>query len=276
MSDWAAALSQYHTNSANAGVTPSASANTKGSYSSVFTLAKPSFGFWYAPSWNQSHGTARTVFLDIASGGAGSENILVANLAFNPGGYGGSATTSRPRTQAHVFVPLLLPAGEIRARAQCNMASHGIGYHSLVASDTFIPQIGSFAVCDTYGATTGTTRGVSVSANASENVYGSWTEITASCNSVKAMLVSVLHGNTWQTTHNDQWHQFQIGIGSAGNEVVVFSSGECGLNSSDGGIPSPLFGPFYIDIPSGTRISVRMKKQYTTQRALDFILYGLR
>lgn len=277
MSDWGGGtLSQIQATSLNVGVTPNATANTKGSYVSFNTLVSPSFGLLVCPSWGQALTTSRTIFVDISSGGAGSEVVLISNFAYSPGGYSSGAATSRTKTQQHVFLPIYVPSGEIRLRNQASVASHGVCYFGIVSSTSYIQQQGSFSVCDTYGANTGSTRGVAVTASSTENVYGSWAEITASCSRVRSLIVAILHGNSWQTAHNDQWHQFQIGIGSAGNEVAVFSSAELGINLCDGGMPHPYIGPLYLDIPDGTRISIRMKRQHTTQRTLDFILYGFR
>lgn len=243
--------------------------NAKGAEYTCGTLSKPTNGFHVLFSYMQPNTTARTVLIDIMVDGV----VVVSNLAICPGGYGG-ASSLRAHAQT-VFVPCRLPSGVVSVKAQCSV-SLGACYLDIS------PVVNGFecgAVVDTYGVDLSTTKGVPVTCSGTDSTWGAWTQITLSSNRVRSLLVKVGHANTWQTAFTDQWHSFEIGVGASGSEAAVLSVMEAGAVVSATGLVHPQFhGPYAVDVPIGTRLSARLMRQRTStsQRVLDFILYGVR
>lgn len=274
MADFGPGQGDRFTETIQVNMTPGASAHSKGSWSTFSggVLGRCD-GFYLFPAFLGNNSTLRTLLMDIGVGT--SPDIVINNLMVCP-------PNSNPSTVCRVvgqqiFFPVLLPSGyDLKARSQSNMASHPGIYVDATPCFSGLPCVGS--VVDTYGADTTNSKGVTLTAPNTENVWGSWSEIVASCERVKAMVVAVGHGQANWSTFGDQWKSIQIGIGGAGSEQPVFNVNSIGASSGTG-IPSQSwFGPYYIDIPAGTRISGRHITQHTSasQRTIDVILYGIR
>lgn len=255
-------------------VTPGATANTKGSYTSFGTYTTPSFGVWLTFGWMQAITTARTILFDVAVGSAGSEVVVIPDIAACPGSVTGGQN-SRAHTSC-VFVPVYIPAGEIRVRAQTNVASHSSCFLVIRRNPYQNSAIGS--VITAYGVDSANSRGVTVTASNTEGAYGSWAEITAStARRMRGMDVMLGHGNSWLSAYSDQWHGFDIGIGPSGQEVTIARFNDGGVGSYHP-IPTPShYGFFEVDIPEGTRLSARLRVQdnSATQRTRSLIIYGV-
>lgn len=271
MADWGATTGEAYTAVTGAGVTPGATANTKGSYVSYGTLTEPAQGFIFGFNWGQEM-SGHTVMYDLAIGSAGSEIVVANSLAHNPG-----INTANARLgNSHVFIPCYLPAGEIRVRAQANTASHGICYGE-VRPVYKAATVCAGAVVDTYGDNTTTTRGTPVAASTTADTFGAWTQITASCNRVKALTCAFLNGNSNLTVSQDGAVEIGIGPNSGSVTSLITIYGVSG-NSGTGVFTPQNEGPFYVDIPPGSGIFARCKKQTggASDRNIDIILYGVR
>jgi len=99
-------------------VDPGGSANTKGSYSQLSaSIARATKGI--AIGIGNQGNTGRTTamaLLDIAVGGAGSENVVISDLFVHLSALEGTPPFTYP------FIPISIPAGSrIAARAQCSI-----------------------------------------------------------------------------------------------------------------------------------------------------------
>lgn len=255
--------------------TPGATANTKGSWAS-FGGGTPdrAEGFYFSTAMFGNIGTIRTMLMDIGVGSGPTP--IISNLMVCPPH---ANSTTLPRSVAeHVFFPVALPPGEtIKMRAQTNVASHDVIYAYIMPMKSGLPCVGS--VVDTYGAVTSSdSKGTTLTAPNTDGGYGSWVPVSASCERIKALMVAVGHGQADWSTFGDQWAGVQVGIGGSGSEVEVVRIIDIGTGS---GIRTPsqsIFGPYYLDIPAGTRLSARVAKQHasSSQRTIDVILYGIR
>ena len=273
MADWGpwvgdrALFSQLHAN-----VTPGWSAHTKGAWVAGANADRGDGIYLNFPILG-NHATARTILLDVGVGSP--ESVLISNLMLCPPAVGG-VTTQRETSQT-IYFPISAPPGHVlKVRAQASMSAHqGISVTSCKASSG-LPVAGQ--VVDTYGANVAATKGVTLTAPAADGTYGSWTEITPSCERVKALMIACGHGQADWTTLSDQWYQIQIGVGGAGSEQNILTLYEAGASSSATGTVSQMvLGPYYVDIPQGSRLSARVGKQYSSgQRTLDVVLYGIR
>lgn len=274
MADWGpwvgdrALYTQLH-----AAVTPGATAHNKGAWVAGANSDRGDGIYLNFPALG-SHVSSRTLLVDVGVGSP--EKVIISNLMLCPPAVGGAAT--QRETSQTVFFPVSFPAGEVvKARAQASMASHGATYITSLKANSGLPTVGQ--VVDTYGADVAATKGVTLTAPASDGALGSWTEITASCERIKALVIACGHGQAAWTTFTDQWYQLQIGVGGAGSEQNILTLYEAGSSSSTTGTVSQmLLGPYYVDIAPGSRLSARVGKQHASasQRTLDVVLYGIR
>lgn len=274
MGDWApwtadrALFSQLH-----ADVTPGSAAHTKGAWVSGANSDRGDGMYINFPILG-NHVQARTLLLDVGVGSP--ESVIISNLMLCPPAVGG-VTTQRATSQT-IYFPVSSPPGyPIKMRAQASMASHQGIYATSNKAASGLPVVGH--VVDTYGANTTSTKGVTLTAPSSDGTYGSWTEIAASCERIKALMIACGHGQADWMTFSDQWYQIQIGVGGAGSEQNILTLYEAGASSSATGTVSQMvLGPYYVDIAPGSRLSARVGKQYSSasQRTIDVVLYGIR
>lgn len=263
-----ALYSQLHAN-----VTPGPSAHTKGAWVSGANSDRGDGLYINFPILG-NHVQARTLLLDVGVGSP--ESVIISNLMLCPPAVGG-VTTQRDVSQS-IYFPVSAPPGyAIKMRAQASMASHQGIYATSNKAASGLPVVGH--VVDTYGANTTSTKGVTLTAPASDGAFGSWTEISASCERIKAMMIACGHGQADWSTFSDQWYQLQIGVGGVGSEQNILTLYEAGASSSaTGTVSQMILGPYYVDIAPGSRISARVGKQHSSasQRTLDVVLYGIR
>lgn len=212
--------------------------------------------------------TGRVYMVTLYTGGSGSETPVASNLLFD--GSGGSAIGGG----GIVDVPLAIPAG---TRLSVSAQSGAVGA-TLTAAVTIsrvgtVPGISSFT---TYGADTGTTRGVSIDPGATANTKGGWTEITSASSSIiQALVLSCGFGGNG-APDSARWY-FDIGTGAPLSETVLIPDIQIeayGASTVYGLlVRSALVFPY---IATGTRIAVRASCSINnaTDRKLDVVLLG--
>ena len=268
MSDWAANAGDRYPIDFASNLTPNASPHTKGAWSSASTYLQAN-GVYVKLEWCQSN-SVRTVLLDIGIGASWSQVVLIPNMVWTPAV--GGADTGRDH-QENVFFPIAIPAGAVWVRAQSSLSSHPDlwCYHRPVIGGA--PFIGS--VCSAYGVNAGTSLGTEVVAGAGDGEVGAWTQITASCDRIRAIIISANTGLTPVYSSTDIWSSFDVGIGPSGAEVKIISDITNGVGGNIGITHPQYFGPYAVDIPSGTRISIRTYLQGTSYRSRYFAIYGI-
>lgn len=227
-------------------ITASATAHTKGAWTQVSAAAPESVrGFWLVVHSPSSY----RYMLDV-SYGAG--NIVVATNLW---------LKMRPQTAGQQFwCPLHIPAGEaVYVRCQAGSGSATIAC-SIIWQCGEIVQPSWLGVATTYGATTASTSGTDFDPGGTANTKGAYTQITAATTrDIRSAMVCFGHqlNAASPPSYNQTRWLVDIAIGSAGSEairipdlpVTIDSAGDCPLN--------PVFGPFHLYIPSGTRLAVR-------------------
>lgn len=248
-------------------VTANASANTKGSYAEL-SSSTPFDGFvqLLAQQTTSTH-TARRCAVDIAIGAASSEQIILPDLLME---WGQDEPTNQP-----ILFPMPIPAGtRVAARMQANTGSTTlqITAHLLAASSGAVPRA---TWATQYGVTTSAaTQGTQVDPGGSAGTKGAYSEITASCNAIRWLLVQVGNqGNNAETRAAGNW---DLAIGAGGSEQIVlpdirFFVGQA-ANSK-----LPRWMPFHLLIPSGTRLAIRAQTSITdaTDRLMNFAVLGM-
>lgn len=265
----AVAYTQHQGSTYNQAITAAGSTNTKGAYTTlVASLATDVDGFYLFVSTTGA--ASRSYLLDIATGGAGSETVVVANLPFQVGGDVTGANCC-------VFVPFPLSAGtRVSASCQSATASATISI-SLMTVKGGIAGVLTSPVSFTYGANTATTRGTQVDPGGTISTKGAYVQLTAATvttNNLQWLLVML--GNQLNTAMAAANFALDIATGAAASETVIipdiiFASGTV----FDGLLPSAFC--FQVDIPTGTRIAARAKcsSNDATDRLIDLVVVGI-
>lgn len=234
------------------GITIAASGtnHVKGSYVTLGTTVMDCDGFYL----QIVPGTSGNDFLvDIATGGAGSEVVILPNVACGAGTVG-NWSTCHP-----VYIPLPIPAGTvIRARCQSNSTSSAEVWASVILArgKQYYAQRKSRATA--YGVTTASTHGTDIDPGGSANTNGSWTEVSSSVNRIDYVLVcSSSHGGGATAS----WFA-ELGIGGAGSEALLVPGLQyrrhTGLDQT-----SPFAVARFAEYPEGARLSARARCSIT-------------
>lgn len=204
--------------------------------------------------------------VDIAIGGAGSEQVIVADLLIQG-----------PRAVMPYFLPIYVPGGvrlSARARSSTNVGVQNVTVMLLRNQFGGVPALSRATV---YGAATGDSGGTSVDPGASGNTKGSYVQIVASTTYAhKGIIFGINQDKNTGTTQAD-W-LYDIAIGAAGSEVVIVP--DLWINQAQTGLaaatPSTV-GPIMIPIPIATRIAVRAQCSINdaTDRLNDVIIIGV-
>lgn len=206
---------------------------------------------------------------DIAVGGEGSEQDIISNLCAGCPGLAGSK-----RNLWQYFFPIFIPAGSrISARCQSDNASQLIRLGIMSIGGGFSHPT-AFNEIITYGANTGTTRGVTVDPGATVDTKGDWVQITASTTrAAKGLVVGAgSRGNA-----NMAWAAWllDIGIGTEGSEQILIPNLHFASSDNVDKISpnNTVFIP--VSIPAGTRIAARSQCSINdaTDRLFDVFLY---
>jgi len=202
----------------------------------------------------------RSSLVDVATGAAGVESVLAANL-FIVGHTGDFASISSATYDLYANIP---SGTRLSVRSQCSIASTAMRVNAMLVSGS-----GSgFPTPETYGAVTASSTGTPVNAGAVANTKGAWTELTpATSITISSLAIAVNYGLNNAPGFNN-W-QIDIGVGASGSEVVVvpdYSFGSGDLQA--------LILPAWITVPvsivSGSRLAARLAS--TTIDATDRIL----
>jgi hypothetical protein len=211
------------------------------------------------------------VLLDIAIGAAGSEQILINNLCAS------FPVAALYRIFSPYTIPIYIPAGtRLSAKSQSTYnGTSTISVNLELVEATMFGAEAPLAFCDTYGATTADSGGTSIDPGATANTKGAWVPLTAASTRTTKALILAIGGNNDTSRATCTWY-VDIGVGAEGAEQVIAADlmYTC-ITTSD--VPQPGHSPLYgLEIPAGTRISVRAKCTINTagDRLFDAIIYA--
>jgi hypothetical protein len=239
-------------------------ANTKGDYTALIaSTSNDIYSLWVDFSNVAGSGTAGNALVDIATGDAGSESIVIENI--NAGSSAGSGAPSFPRI--YHFRGIYIPAGtRIAARCQGNQAAETITVQ-LHCDGTV--RWGTQTTYVTYGADTTDSGGTPVTPVVGS--FGNWTEIGTTSRDHLFWCVGFDIQNITLATLNTV--TLQIGYGPDSSNVTAIG-GAIGLyagNETVGSLWPPVMPA--ASVPSGTKVWARIQSSATTT-ALGVIIYG--
>lgn len=204
--------------------------------------------------------------VDIAVGAGGSEQIIASNLL----------CSTREKAQAVYYLPIRIPVGSrIAARYQAADVSGGRVMYATATllAAPFLPGA-PLSQITTYGAATGDSGGTAVDPGGSANTKGSYAQIDASTSrAIRSLIVAFGCANNSALTAAEGL--VDVAVGAAASEQIILP--DLWIRYSDQENLAPcVYGPFQVNIPAGTRISVRAQCSITdaTDRIFDVVLYG--
>jgi hypothetical protein len=225
----------------------SGTVNTKGAYTQV--TAATTFDSSRLVVLTASAGLAGlSVLLDVATGGAGSETVVISNIS--------CVSDSDFCTGLVMPVDVDIPTGtRLAVRIQTNNGS-ATTMNVQLAQDN--RALGSLTAPVTYGTSTANSRGTQVDPGGTINTKGAYAQLTASTTArIDALLLSIFF-DTSTTTAVPSFTQWSVDVatGAAGSEVVVLADLLIVANSAaDQTRPQAMRLP--ITIAAGTRLAVR-------------------
>jgi hypothetical protein len=258
-------------NSRGTGITPNATAHTKGSWTELISAAQNLHGAaWVMVTFGETTVAAATYFVDIGIGAAASEQVIIPNL------YQQYAATIQPGTKSYLL-PLSIPAGvRVAARCQTNATSGNVVFTQIhLISATMMSSVGAGQV-EACGAVTATTLGTSIDPGGTANTDATpWVQLIASTGfSYRWLCVEA--GNATDLAYGATFGSLlDIGTGAASSEVSIID--DLYMISSSG-VDAPLGAhwSFPVNIPQGSRISARHRTSSITagDRVLEVIAWG--
>lgn len=248
-------------------ITNPGSAHTKGSYIElVASTEHASNGFWLM--WSLPV-VGDLLLLDIAIGAGGSEQNIIEDLSLSVGNRHGGY---------QAFFPISIPKGvRVSARAQYDNTANSVSVGLLLRkrSGSGFP---TFSRGKSYGTDAATSSGTEIDPGAVANTKSGYTQLTASTEHlIRALwLLANTGGNTTLGTTIFKW-AVDIAMGGAGSEQVIVP--DVLLDGDDDGdmVSNVAHGPFYVHVPKGSRLSVRVQCSGTdaTDRLIEVAVFGV-
>lgn len=221
----------------------------------------------------RSNDTLRRHAIDLGLGAAAAEvaffkNMLVESTAIGMG---------------CCYVPVGLPAGaRLSMRSQSDVASAQVfmGVH-LIAAVPGMPvgfqRATNYGVDDSgNGVDIANTLGVTVDAGAAANTKGAWSDIVLSTSRpIRALFLNPIKGGTTLTTTSA--HLVDVGVWDGAAYQPIIENVPLRQNLNINLVPTGMIGPFFLNLPAGTRLGARSQANTTTSpdRTFSLALMGL-
>lgn len=233
-------------------ISANASANVKGAWTQL-SASTPidAYGFWvYAGTHSTDNGD--DFLFDIALGAAAAEAAIVTNIW-------------RPANDsACIYIPLHIPAGQ-RVSARCQSSTGGATlaavYMNLLAEDDELLATMCLGDNTFNTANAAASVGTNLAAPGSANTMTGWTQLIASTSYLTRYLF--IQAAAPNSTPGSGQHIFDIGVGGAGSEQPIIAN-QFFDNPDFAGAQGCYQEGFWVDIPAGSRLSIRHQAQNTT------------
>lgn len=244
-------------------VTAGATANTKGAWAALGT---PSFQYecftLIVCNIAASHKS-----IDVGvDDGAGNYHVIAEDISF-------PAQKYADIIMAYNIPVRVKPGRQVGVRCQATTASHTLNVALLGFSRSASGASGYSAMRRINAVTT--SRGTTIDPGATALTKGAWTQLVAATAANYSALAGVVGqaGDTGRATAATAL--FDVGLGSAGNEVPLVSDVFLRWSSTSDG-PVLIFGPLPVQVPAGARLAARAACSDATagDRTFDLSLYG--
>lgn len=244
--------------------TGSGTANTKGTWSQV-GAATTTYPTKFLGIQLGGFGAAGPIFLvDIGVGTTGNEVVIVPNLI-------GGSQGNQQNTWTYIF-PCDIPAGtQINARCQCQNGAQDIGVQVFLGHMGMFPGlVGSFV--KDYGTATTNSSATTVTSGTA-NTKGTYAELVASTTyPIKAIVLAQCFHTTYVTL---RLGAVDLAVGAIGVEQIIVPDYQYTMDATSDVRRMPnLFRPIPVNIPAGTRLSMR-SQDTSASSATRWAVYGI-
>ena len=211
-----------------------------------------------------SHITSATSqnLIDVAIGAAAAEKIIVADLPLY-------ALTGR-YNGIRVRLPIHVPSGSrVAVRIHRSTAASTVidcTIHGIQSGPWSEP---GFTRCTTYGTVLGSTQGTLVDPGAVAHTRGTVAQIVASTtNPIKMLYAFVQRSSGGGSNVADDSLLLTILQGAATEKTLIPYS-QFAMGATDDNWDPNLIGPYYVNLPSGTRLSAQCQSDLTLASARE-------
>jgi hypothetical protein len=252
-------------------VAADAVAHTKGAYTELIASTSDDCTMLVVRLGNVNEtGVSTGVLVDIATGAAASESVVVANLN---AGFAANISGSGGFIGGTYYIPLAVSGGT-RISARCSAETGGNTVN--VTLETYAGGNRTASAIDTIGAVTASSRGTDVVAGTNE-AEGLWTEIEDStANAYVGLMVAV--GGAGDLSSSSGNLLIDIGTGAAAAETGIgpLTNLVVGLTAAEVLLYHFPVIPVTATVSAGTRLAARISADNSNAQSMDVILYGLR
>ena len=244
-------------------ITANSTINTWGSYAEISASTSNDWDGFYVNIGDGTLLSGSSNIIEIATGSASSE-VAVAYVLL------AVANSDQNPNQLQYFPFPVASGSRISARMSSSTSSSTVDA-SVLGIGTSQAKI--FKEGSSYEGlglnATSAVKGTTIDPGASANTKGSWVELDAStANAVNFIGLSI---STNETTHSGtSGYLLDIGTGAAASETVIIDNIPLLRGSGNDELLPHQFGPFAVDIASGTRIAVRAQSSTPTLGDRDF------
>lgn len=245
----------------------SGTANTKGSWAEL-VASTPFDASSIIIHFSDFHNN-NEFLVDVGIGASSSEKVIVPNVY--------RAVPSNVHDRGSLLIPIPIPSGtRISARAQRAIVGSLSQYCGVSLIGASFSSMQPFARVLDYGSDTTNTAGTQIDPGGTSNTKGAWTEIVASnTNPMRGLFFALGVPNISAAFGN---FLIDISVGASSSEKIIIEDYPFHTNSSGAMQSAERISVFIpVDIPSGTRLSVRAQSSITdaTDRLFDIVIYGV-
>ena len=247
-----------------------ASANTKGSYVTLGTATFDYDGFWFTAGRSQTASTGVAYRYDIAVNNGGSDTIICQDLFYE------GSTLWYLQTPSAFYIPVRIKNGAV-VKVRCQSSAGGdYMYPSLqgVGGDNHLMRgFTSLIACTDWTNTAPTNAGLAAIPPAQTG----WVEVCAStAYRVAALYLGLALKAAGGSTFLDCMFDVAMGVGGSEMQLFTVHAYDDTINGTNSALLGAPAGPYPVDIPAGTRLSVRMQGSFTSASGILYpTLFGI-
>lgn len=209
------------------------------------------------------------VLIDIGTGGAGAETVVVPNIVFH-------GDNTRNISTYFVFPVAISSGTRVAARYQSTSTTTAVFVTIYLCNNTNSITYGSCAATG-YGQATADSGGTSVDPGGTINTKGNYSQLSASTGD-DIDWCFVHFGIANNAAPATSWWMVDIATGAAASETVVIPNIIAHTHSAVAQELTATFwaGPFPVSIASGTRLAARAQclQNDATDRLIDVSVIG--
>lgn len=238
-------------------ITASSTVNTKGAWTQITASTPVAAG---AVGVGLLAGAVSAALCDVAVGGAGSETIVIPDIAHT--------RTSSALGEVYYFPAPIRAGTRIAMRSAANSSSAQRATTLLLQG----PRLAHASRNTAYGIDASVSYGTKITSGSPAHTKSGWVQITASTsNRIRRFYVIA---GTQAATQSTCEHLIDIAVGAGGAESIILPDLLWLSHATEHHVAPVYAGPFRFDIPAGTRLAARAQSAVAS-RLLSISFHGL-